>query len=139
MVTDYFRKYTKAYVNKSQMTTVVVRTIWDHSLVHYGWPSKILIDQGKNIKCKLVQGLCDLAQVQKLCTIPYRPKTNGACERFNLPLISKLALHPSHVKSNWPGLGCHYDSYIQLYIVFHYGVKSILSDVWETSHSSNRH
>ena len=59
------------------------------------------MDQGENFKSKLVQELCDLTQVQKLCTTPYRPKTNGACERFNLTLINMLGTHPSHVKSNW--------------------------------------
>ena len=98
VVTDHF-KYTQAYITKSHTAAVVTRT--DHFLVNYEWPSKILMDQGKNIGSNLVQGLGDLAQVQKLCPTPYRPKTNGVCERFNLMLINMMATLPSHVKSNW--------------------------------------
>ena len=98
---DHFTKYAQTYITKSQTATVVTRTFWDHILVHYGLPSKILMDQDKDIKSKLVQELCDLAQVQKLHTTPSRAETNGAWERFNLTLISMLGTLPSHVKSNW--------------------------------------
>ena len=60
---DHFTKYALAYVTKSQTASVVARTFCDNFLDHYGWPSKILMDQGKNFKSKLVQELCDLAQV----------------------------------------------------------------------------
>ena len=49
VVTDHFTKYAHIYITKSQTATVVSRTFWDYLLVHYGWPSKILIDQGKKI------------------------------------------------------------------------------------------
>ena len=56
----------------------------ENFLVHYGWPEKIIADQGKSFENQLVKELCDLAQVQKLCTMPYRPQTNGSCEQFNV-------------------------------------------------------
>ena len=43
-------------------------------LVHYGWPEKILTDQGKSFENNLIQELCELAQVKKLHTSPYHPK-----------------------------------------------------------------
>ena len=70
-------------------------------LVHYGWPEKILTDQGKSFENNLVQELCDLAQVKKLCTSPYHPETNGQCEHFNATLISMLGMLPTHAKKNW--------------------------------------
>ena len=83
----------------SQSASEVAKTLWDWFLLHYGWPSQIMTDQGRNCENKLVQELCDLAQVKKLGTTPYRPETNGACEKFNSTLISMLGTLPKHVKS----------------------------------------
>ena len=69
--------------------------------MHYGWPEKILTDQGKSFENNLIWGLCELAQVKKLCTSPYQPETNGQCEWFNTNLINMLGTLPTHAKKNW--------------------------------------
>ena len=76
--------------------------LWDQFLVHYGWPTKILTDQGKSFENQLVRELCSLAQVQKLRTTPYQPQTNGSCEHFNYTLMSMLGTLLVHAKKNWP-------------------------------------
>ena len=58
--------------------------------MHYGWPEKILTDQGKSFENNLIRELCELAQVKKLRTSPYNPGTNGQCEHFNSTLIGML-------------------------------------------------
>ena len=67
----------------------------------YGWPEKILTDQGKSFENNLIQELCELAQVKKLHTSPYHPETNGQCEHFNDTLINMLGTLPTHAKKNW--------------------------------------
>ena len=101
VVTDHFTKYAQAYVTAKQTASVVAKTFWENFLVHYGWPEKILTDQGKSFENQLVKELCEIANVQKLRTSPYRPETNGQCERFNRTLISMLGTMPTHVKSKW--------------------------------------
>ena len=59
-------------------------------------------DQGNNFKSKLISELCHLAQVKKLHTTPYRPESNGACERFNQTLISMIGTLPEGIKIYWP-------------------------------------
>ena len=49
----------------------------------------------------MVKELCDLAEVQKLHTMPYRPQTNGSCEQFNATLINMLGTLPPHAKKSW--------------------------------------
>ena len=80
---------------------MVARTLWENFLVHYGWPEKILTDQRKSFKNNLIQELCELAQVKKLCTSPYHPETSGQCEHFNATLIGLLGTLPIHAKNNW--------------------------------------
>ena len=53
VVTDHFTKSAQAYVRPKQTALVVAWTLWQNFFVHYGWPEKILTDQGK------------------LCTSPY--------------------------------------------------------------------
>ena len=80
---------------------VVAQTLWENFLVHYGWPKKILIDQGKTFDNNLIQELCELAGVKKLHTSPYHPETNGQCECCNATLINMLGTLPIHAKKNW--------------------------------------
>ena len=69
--------------------------------MNYGWPEKILTDQGKNFESSLVRELCELARVQKLRTTPYHLETNGQCECFNQMMINMVGTLPTHAKKNW--------------------------------------
>ena len=102
VVMDHFTRYAQAYITSKQTVPVVAKTLLDQFLVHYGWPPKILTDQGKSFENQLIRELCSLAQVQKLWTTPYRLQTNGSCERFNYTLMSMLGTLPIHAKRNWP-------------------------------------
>ena len=101
IVTDHFAKYAQAYVTSKQMAPVVAQTLLENFLVHYGWPEKILTDQGKCSENSLIRELCILAQIKKFCTSPYHPETNGQCEHFNATLINLWGTLPTHAKKNW--------------------------------------
>ena len=62
IVTDHFTKYVQAYVTPNQMAPVVAHTLWEHFLVHYEWPSRILTGQGKCFESALVKELCTIAK-----------------------------------------------------------------------------
>ena len=66
--------------------------------MQYGWPEKILTDQGKSFENNLIRELCELPQVKKLHT--YHPETSGQCEHFNATLINILGTLPTHAKRN---------------------------------------
>ena len=101
VVTDHFTKYPQAYVTPKQTAVIVAKTLWANFIVHYGWPEKILTDQGKSFENNLMQELCKLAQVKKLHTTPYHPQTNGQCKHFNATLIGMLGTLPTHAKRKW--------------------------------------
>ena len=69
--------------------------------MHYGFPEKILSNQGRNFESKLLEELCLLAHVKKMRTTPYRPEGDGSCERFNQTLISMLGTLPKEFKVEW--------------------------------------
>ena len=101
VITDHFTKYAAAYITPNQTAPVVAKTLWENFLVNYGWPKKILSEQGQSFENNLVRELWNLAQVQKLRTTPYRVETNGQCERFNQMLINMLGTLPTHTRKNW--------------------------------------
>ena len=65
IVTDHFTRYVQAYVTPNQKATTVAKTLWERFFVHYGFPEKILSDQGQNFESKLLEELCLLAQVKR--------------------------------------------------------------------------
>ena len=50
IITDHFTKYAQVYVTPKQTTVVVAKTLWENFLVHYGWPEKILTNQGESLR-----------------------------------------------------------------------------------------
>ena len=88
IVTEHFMRYAQTYIMSKQTAVIVAHTLWENFLVHYGWPEKILTDQGKSFENNLIKELCKLAQVKKLHTSPYHPESYGQCEGFNAKLIN---------------------------------------------------
>ena len=80
IVMDHFTQYAQAYIIPNQKVATIAKTLWDRFFVHYGFPEKILSDQGQNFESKLLEELCLLVQVKKLRTTPSRPEGNGSCE-----------------------------------------------------------
>ena len=60
VITDHFPKYAQTYITPKQTAILVAHTLWKNFLVHYGWPEKILTDQGKSFENNLFQELCSL-------------------------------------------------------------------------------
>ena len=92
---DHFTRYAQAYATPNQKTSTVAKTLWDKFFVHYGFPVKILSDQGR----KLLEELCLLAQVKKMRTTPYRPEGNGHVK--DSTVISMLGTLPEEFKVEW--------------------------------------
>ena len=90
VITDHFTRYAQAFHSKTQTALATAKLLWNNFILHYGFPSKIITDQGRNFESKIIENLCQLAGVQKLRTSPYHPQTNGQCECFNGTLLNML-------------------------------------------------
>jgi hypothetical protein len=101
VVTDHFTRYSQAYVTKTQTAQITARKLWEDFFVHYGFPAKIISDQGRNFESHLIRELCKIAEVDKLRTTPYHPQTNGQCERFNHTLINMIGTLKEDKKADW--------------------------------------
>ena len=101
VITDHFTRYAQAFPSKTQTALATAKLLWNNFILHYGFPSKIITDQGRNFESELIEHLCQLAGVQKLRTSPYHPQTNGQCERFNGTLLNMLGTLTPEQKKDW--------------------------------------
>ena len=101
VITDHFTRYAQAFPSKTQTALATAKLLWNNFILHYGFPSKIITDQGRNFESGLIENLCQLAEVQKLRTSPYNPQTNGQCKHFNGTLLSMLGTLTPEQKKDW--------------------------------------
>ena len=90
VITDHFTRYAQAYASKTQTGQATAKLLWGNFIRHYGFPDKLLSDQGRSCESELISELCKLARVEKVHTTSYHPMTNGQCERFNSTLCNML-------------------------------------------------
>ena len=72
---------------KNQTALTTAKVLLEQFLRHYGFPQKIIREQGPDFEYQLFQELMSMARIEKMRTISYHPQTNGQCERFNYTLI----------------------------------------------------
>ena len=101
IITDHFTRYAQAFPSKTQTALTTAKLLWNNFILHYGFPDKIITDQGRNFESELIENLCQVAGVKKLCTSPYHPQTNGQCERFNSTLLNMLGTLTPEQKKDW--------------------------------------
>ena len=86
---------------KNRLPLATAKLLWNNFIVYYGFPNKIISDQGCNFESELIANLCEVAGVQKLRTSPYHPQTNGQCERFNSTLLNMFDTLTPEQKKDW--------------------------------------
>ena len=101
VITDHYTRFAQAYPSKTQTAQATAKLLWDHFIVHYGFPEKFFSDQGRNFVSELIQDLCKIAGVDKIKTTPYHPMSNGQCERFNKTLCDMLGTLSVEDKADW--------------------------------------
>ena len=101
VITDHFTRYAQAFPTKNQTTKTTARILFEHYIVHYGFPERIHSNQGRNFESDTIKHLCELANVKKSRTTPYHPMGNGQVERFNQTLLNMLGTLEPAQKADW--------------------------------------
>ena len=101
VITDHFTRYAQTIVTSLQTAKCTAQNLWDKFILHYGLSVKILTDQGHNFESDLFKALCEIAQVKKIRTSGYHPKTNGQWKQFNATLINMLGTLQEKPKRTW--------------------------------------
>ena len=83
LMVDQFTKWVEIHPLPDQSAERIARTVIDQVFSRFGSPVYIHSDQGRNFDGNLFKAVCQIYQVAKTRTTPYRPCSNGQVERYN--------------------------------------------------------
>ena len=106
VMVDQFTKWVEIVPLPSQTAEVTAKAVIDNFFSKFGYPFQIHSDQGKNFESKLFRSICDLLQIHKSRTTPYRPQANGQVERYNRTLMDAVRCYIDKSPNEW-------DEYLQ--------------------------
>ena len=90
VIVDQFTKWLECFPLPRQGAEEVAKCVVDGFISRFGCPLEIHTDQGKNFDGKLFTSVCDLLQIVKTRTTPYRPRSNGQVERYNRTILQLI-------------------------------------------------
>ena len=102
LIVDHFTRFAQGYPCRNKSAKTAATKLYEDFVLRFGFPSKILSDQGGEFENRLVQQLNRLADIEKSKTTPYHPQCNGLCERMNETLIGMLRTLSRDDKRRWP-------------------------------------
>lgn len=100
VITDHFTKYAVAVPTSDQKVKTVAKALWNHFLIHYGFPERLHSDQGRDFESSVIKDLCQLLGIKKSRTTPYHPRGNPV-DWFNRTLLEMLGMLSEENKSKW--------------------------------------
>ena len=90
MIVDQFTKWLECFPLPQHSAELTAKQVVDGFISRFGCPLEIHTDQGRNFDGKLFHAVCELLQVTKTRTTPYRPCSNGQVERYNRTLLQLM-------------------------------------------------
>ncbi len=100
VLTDHFTKFAVAVPTRDQRAKTIAKALWDNLIIPYGFPCRLLSDQGRDFESKIVKELCALIGASKIRTTPYHPRGNPV-ERYNRTLLDMLGTLEDKDKYHW--------------------------------------
>jgi hypothetical protein len=101
MITDQFTKWVSCLPLPNQTAEQIVWAFYDHFIAYFGCPLQIHTDQGRNFDGNYFKALCELLQIAKTRTTPYRPNSNGQVETYNRVVLRFLRCFLDGKQRDW--------------------------------------
>ena len=89
IVVDGYSKFMSLYPIPSKDMSTVAKCLYDNYFSVHGFPNTLISDQGREFVNKILNELCNLLQIKKLCTSSYHPASNSACEN-KIALVNRM-------------------------------------------------
>ena len=112
VVTDHFTRHTMAFVTEDMTAHTMACVLYHHYFYIFGTPLCLMMDNDLAFTSEVVQELCNLFGVKRVCTSTYHPQSNGAIEQQHQTIIKMIGRLSQDEKANWPK---HLPKLIQAY------------------------
>lgn len=101
MMVDQFTKWVECVPLPSQTAEVTAKAAVDQFFSRFGYPFQVFFDQGRYFESKLFTAFCEVLEIHKAKTIPFRPSANGQHERFNRTLMDAVRCYIHYSQDQW--------------------------------------
>ena len=102
LVVDHFTRYVQAFITKNHTARTTARVLYNNYFSVFGFPQCLMSDQGTEFCGKVIAAMCSLLGVEKICTPPYHPQTNGLAERVHQTLQRMIGKLDPEKRMKWP-------------------------------------
>ena len=101
VVVDHFTHYVQAFVTKNHTARTTARVLYNNYFSVFGFPQRLMSDQGTEFCGKVIAAMCSLLGVEKIRTTPYHPQTNGSAERVHQTLQRMIGKLDPEKRKKW--------------------------------------
>jgi transposase InsO family protein len=101
VIVDYFSKFCEAYPLRRHTARSVADKFVQEFVLRYGVPTYLHSDQGTEFCSELLRSVCELLEVSKTRTTPYRPRSDGLAERMMRTVKAHLTRMTGENPSQW--------------------------------------
>jgi transposase InsO family protein len=101
MVVDQFTKWLESYPMPDQTAERVADKLICEYFSRFGYPNTIHTHQGSNFTGHVFKSMCQMLQINKTRTTPYRPQSNGQVERYNRTLVEMIRCLNAGTITDW--------------------------------------
>ena len=101
VMVDQFTKWIELAPLADQTAQIVAETLVHQFVCRLGCAQEIFTDQGRNFESALFKEICELLEMAKVRTTPYRPSSNGQVERMNREILFKIRAYLDHRQRDW--------------------------------------
>ena len=90
VISDAFKKWIECIPLPGQMPETTARAAVNQFFVRLGFPLILITAQGTNFESELFRLMCDMLQIMKKRTVPYKPSANGQVETKNNLILNTV-------------------------------------------------
>ena len=98
---DYFTKYVTIMPIPNHQAKTLAKHLVKEVFCKIGIPLRLHSDQGTDFLSHLFMEVCQVFQIHKTRTSPWRPQSDGMVERFNRTVGSMMKQYVNDTQSDW--------------------------------------
>ena len=99
--TDLATRFSETCALPDHTAMTVANALVEKVICRHGSPAELRSDQGAEFMSELMHHACSLLQIEHVASAPYSPWSNGAVERVNGSICSKLAHIAQTCRKEW--------------------------------------